>query len=132
MESNFGDGRVKRAVENKNSGKYNCAQSVACAFADVADVDEEMLYRLAGAYGTGMGCLEGTCGALVGAGLVLGAVSKDRVEAMKKMKVVVTGFHSKNGATVCKHLKGIGTGQPLRSCLGCVEDAAELLGDVLG
>ena len=77
------------------------------------------------------GCLEGTCGALVGAGLVLGAVSKDRTEAMKRMKVVVTGFHSKNGATVCKHLKGIETGQPLRSCPGCVEDAAELLGDVL-
>ncbi len=131
MDRIFDEERVRRAVENKNSGKYNCAQSVACAFADVAHVDEEVFYRLAGAYGTGMGCLEGTCGALVGAGMVLGAVSRDRLEAMKRMKAVMVGFGSKNGATVCKYLKGVETGQPLRSCAGCVADAAELLERVI-
>ena len=131
MEINLENERVRCALENKNSGNYKCAQTVACAFADVAGVDEDVLYRLTGAYGTGMGCLEGTCGALVGAGMVLGAVSKDRIEAMKRMKVVMDGFYSRNGATVCKYLKGIETGQPLRPCIGCVADAAELLCDVI-
>ena len=33
----------------------------------------------------------------------------------------------RNGATRCKLLKGIGTGQPLRDCPDCVADASEFL-----
>lgn len=125
------DARVADAVGRKQCGKYNCAQSVACAFADAADVSEDVLYRMAGAFGTGMGCLEGTCGALVGAGMVISAVSADRVAAMKRMRAVMEAFTLKNGASVCKELKGISTGTALRSCPGCVEDASALLASVL-
>lgn len=40
-------------------------------------------------------------------------------------------FREKNGSVICKELKGIETGEMLRSCPGCVEDAAEILEDIL-
>ena len=40
-------------------------------------------------------------------------------------------FIEKNGSAVCKELKGIETGKMLRSCRGCVTDAAEILEQML-
>ena len=125
------EGKVEEAVANKRCGRYNCAQSVACAFAEVAGLDVSTAERLTGAFGTGMGCMEGTFGALVGAGFIVSALSADRVSAMKNLRGIVSAFQAKNGATVCKVLKGIESGVPLRSCDGCVEDAATLLQDFL-
>ena len=42
--------------------------------------------NIAGAFGGGMGNMEGTCGALVGSGLVLGLVNKDKAKSMKQMR----------------------------------------------
>ena len=60
--------RIEEARARKSSGKYNCAQAVACSYASLTGLDEESLRNATNAYGTGMGNLEGTCGALVGAG----------------------------------------------------------------
>lgn len=125
------ESRISEAIAKKASGKYNCAQAVACSYCDMAGIDPETMRHTANAFGTGMGCLEGTCGALVGAGMILGLVRKDRIQAMKDMKLIMTRFHERNGATVCKELKGIATGRPLRECNGCVADAAELLETLL-
>ena len=46
---------------------YNCAQAVACAFAEEAGADEAMIFRMAEGFGSGMGTMQGVCGALVGA-----------------------------------------------------------------
>lgn len=119
--------RKEEAAERKRCGQYNCAQSVACTYADIAGVDDNVIGAATSAFGTGMGTMTGTCGALVGAGVVLGMVINDRVAARAAMKRVMAGFEQKNGATVCRELKGIGSGTPLRSCDGCVADAAELL-----
>ncbi len=86
---------------------------------------------IAGAFGGGMGNMEGTCGALVGAGLVLGLVNKDKVASMKQMRQIMTQFQQRNGATQCKLLKGIGTKAVLRECPDCVADAAEYLEEQL-
>lgn len=108
--------------------------------------------NIAGAFGGGMGNMEGTCGALVGAGLVLGLVNKDKaaiereegkacfdspereqarlkakVKSMKQMRQIMTKFQERNGATQCKLLKGVGTKVVLRECPLCVSDAAEFL-----
>ena len=40
-------------------------------------------------------------------------------------------FKEKNTSVMCKDLKGITTGNVLRSCRGCVEDAAEILEELL-
>lgn len=54
-----------------------------------------------------------------------------RERAYQISKKIVEGFQKKNGATVCKDLKGVETGHPLRSCDGCIEDAAELVEQIL-
>lgn len=123
--------RVAEAVAKKTGGRYNCAQAVACTYSDVVGLDEETVGALAAGFGAGMGCGEGTCGALSGAGLVLGACLKDRAQAMMAMKSLMQQFKARNGATVCRELKGAGTGQVLRACNDCVADAAEFLETVL-
>ena len=44
---------------------------------------------------------------------------------------IVQKFGEKNGSVVCKDLKGIGTGKVLRSCDGCIKDAAQILEQVM-
>ena len=70
--------------------------------------------NVANALGAGMGNMEGTCGALVGAGLVLGLVNKDKAKSMKQMRQIMTKFKERNGATQCKLLKGVDTKIVLR------------------
>lgn len=115
------------AAAKKQCNSHNCAQAVVHTYADVAGIDEATAMHIAAAFGAGMGNMEGTCGALVGTGLVLGLVCKDKVQAMKRMRQVMTAFQQRNGATQCKLLKGVGTGTVLRACPLCVADAAELL-----
>ena len=119
------------AAEKLNCGTHNCAQAVISTYADVIGIDEETARNLGNAFGSGMGNMEGTCGALVGAGIVLGLATKDRATARKGMRQIMTQFQQRNGATQCKMLKGVGTGVVLRKCIGCVADAAELLEEQL-
>ncbi len=83
--------------------------------------------NIANSFGAGMGNMEGTCGGLVGAGLVLGLVNKDKAKSMKQMRHIMTKFQERNGATQCKLLKGVDTKVVLRECSDCVADAAEFL-----
>lgn len=121
--------RKQIAVEKKRCG-LNCAQAVLCAYADLAGIDEETAIRLAAPFGAGMGNMEGTCGAITGAGLVLGLVSQG--PATKQMRQIMNKFQERNGATQCKLLKGVGTGKVLRECSDCVADAAEFLEEEIG
>ena len=47
------------------------------------------------------------------------------------MKALTEKFKEKNGTVVCKELKGVETKKVIRSCDGCVQDAAELLEEYL-
>ena len=115
------------AAEKKHCGSHNCAQAIIHTYADVAGLDENTAMNLGNAFTAGMGNMEGTCGALVGAGIVLGCINKDKVKSMKQMRTVMNKFQERNGATQCKLLKGIGTKKVLRECPDCVADAAEFL-----
>ena len=119
------------AAEKKRCGSHNCAQAVLHTYSDKAGIDEAQAMNIANALGGGMGNTEGTCGALVGAGIVLGLVNKDKVKSMRQMRQIMTRFQQRNGATQCRLLKGIGTGKVLRECPDCVADAAEFLEEAL-
>lgn len=119
--------RKEEAKERKKSGKYNCAQAVICAYADKMGLDEEKACCLGCALGLGMGNTEGTCGALTGAGIVLGVCVKDKTEATQKMREIMAKFQKRNKATQCKLLKGVETKKVLRECVDCVGDAVEFL-----
>ena len=123
--------RKDEAAEKKRSGRYNCAQAVVCTYPDLTGLDEPQALAMACAFAAGMGNMQGTCGALVGAGMVLGLHHKNPVIAMRAMRQVITRFQERNGATQCCLLKGIGTGQVLRECPMCVADAAEFLEETL-
>lgn len=66
--------RTDKAAELHNKG-YNCAQAVACSFCDEFGIDEAEMFRLTEGMGLGMGCMEGTCGAVNGAVTILGLLN---------------------------------------------------------
>ena len=123
--------RKHLAAEKKRCNSHNCAQAVVCTYCYLVGLPEETAAHIAGAYGTGMGNMEGTCGALVGAGMILGLATKDRNLSRSRMKAIMTKFQERNGATQCRQLKGIGTGKVLRDCPDCVADACEFLEEYL-
>lgn len=126
------------AIQLHNS-RYNCAQSVACAFADEVGVEKETLFKACESFGLGMGGMEGTCGAITGAVMLAGFKNSDGSIDNPKTKAstyalsrkIVERFQTKNQATRCKDLKGIETGTVLRSCAGCIEDAVELVEEII-
>jgi len=125
------ESRKHLAAEKKRCNSHNCAQAVVCTYCDLVGLDARPALDIAGAYGTGMGNMEGTCGALVGAGMIVGLATRDRNLSRSRMKEIMTRFQQRSGATQCKQLKGAGTGKPLRDCPDCVADASEFLEEYL-
>lgn len=121
--------RIEAAVANKS--RMNCALSVTVAFHDVMGVDEATAMRMGNAFGLGMGNMDGTCGALTGAALVVSMTSADKIEATRTMAEIMRAFKAKNGTTRCCELKGLATRKPILPCPECVRDAATFLADVL-
>lgn len=120
--------------------KYNCAQAVACAFADEVGVDKKILFQACEGFGLGMGGMNGTCGAISGAVMLAGFKNSDgnidnpatKASTYQLSKNILEKFAEKNQSTRCRDLKGIDTGNVLRSCPGCIEDAVEIVQEVLG
>lgn len=117
--------RADRAVQLKHGG-CNCCQAVLCAFAEETGMTADELMRIGAAFGGGMGCLEGTCGALLGAQILLGIkkyggrpVGRDAANVLRQFKALC-------GATVCKDLKGVDTGVVLCPCDDCVRNAVKI------
>ena len=123
--------RKMEAAEKKASGKYNCAQAVLCTYSDLTGIDEETSKNLCNSFAAGMGNMEGTCGALVGAGIALSMITKDKVKSMKGMKQMMQKFQDRNHSTTCMVLKGVETKQVLRECPLCVADACEFLEELI-
>lgn len=110
---------------------HHCAQAVLCAYADELDVSEETMKRFGAAFGGGMATMEGNCGALVGAAMVLGLKKYQGKRIHNETVQLYRLFEEKCGATVCKDLKGVGTGKVLCSCEECVQNAVDALEEVL-
>ncbi len=66
------ENKIEEARARKRSGEHNCAQAVACTYSDLAGLDEETLRRHPRLLGAGsMATMEGTCGALTEAAVVV-------------------------------------------------------------
>lgn len=120
--------------------KFNCCQAVACAFAQETGVDVATLFKAGEGFGLGMGCMDGTCGALSGAILVAGFLNSDgnidapatKADTYKLSKEMLSRFREKCGSTVCRELKGVDTGKMLCSCPDCIKNGVEVVEEVLG
>ena len=129
--------RINQALLN-HKNKYNCAQSVACAYCDLFGVEEKDAFRHAEAFGFGMGGME-ACGAVTAMALLAGMKISDgnlenpstKKECYAAMKQMLDEFKEKNQTIICRELKGVETGTPIRSCDGCIEDAAHIVERVL-
>ena len=116
--------REDNAVLFKHSG-CNCCQAVLLSYADKLGLDESTLRALGAGFGSGMGCLEGNCGALIGA-----VMADDLMNSRKgasEARNILSAFRQSCGAITCKELKGIETGKVLCSCDDCVRNAVRIL-----
>ncbi|MCR5134231.1 MAG: C-GCAxxG-C-C family protein [Clostridiales bacterium] len=112
----------------------NCCQAVVLAFADDLGLDKELVQKMGEAFGAGMGGMQGTCGALSGAMILAGLKNSDgntespksKAATYKIAKGIHEQFREKAGSTICKELKGIGTGVVLMPCPACIDLAVEL------
>ena len=124
--------KVEEALAYHKQG-YNCAQAVACVFAKELDVDEKELFRMSEGFGFGMGTM-GTGGAVSGMAIVAGLLNSDgnlehprsKPQTYKIARTMAQEFQEKNGSVICKELKGVETGEVLRSCSGCIADAVSI------
>jgi C_GCAxxG_C_C family probable redox protein len=120
--------------------KFNCCQAVACAFAQEVGVDEKVLFQAGEGFGFGMGCTDGTCGALSGAIMLAGFKNSDgnteepgtKASTYALSKQLLESFRDKCGSTVCKELKGLDTGVVLCTCPDCICKGVEVVQEVLG
>ena len=130
---------IKKEAARLHEMGYNCAQSVVCAMAPAIDLDADGAFVLAEGFGAGMGGMTETCGAIAGGIMALGQVRSSGFDApgskgatYRMARAYCDAFRDKNGSTVCRELKGVGTDTgALRSCTGCIDDAIDLLVDTL-
>ena len=111
--------------------EMNCCQAVVRAFADTLPLGDDALMQLAAGFGSGMGTMEGTCGALVGAIMVAGLRTQG-VGTAALSRRIVPRFKDLCGATVCRDIKGVETGKVLCSCEDCVRNAVLAAEEVIG
>lgn len=143
--------RIEKAVSLFKSG-YNCAQSVAAAFADMYGFTEEQALRMSASFGGGIGRMRQTCGAACGmfllAGLENGSTdAQDRDGKAANYALVqelAEEFKRRNGSLICAELLGLkkpeGSAQPevrteqyyaKRPCVKMVEEGARIWAEYL-
>lgn len=130
--------RKSKAFQNRKNG-YNCAQAVICAYSELFGLSEKDAFRVSEGFGGGMGGMKETCGAVSAIYMVLGLLNSDgalekpssKASTYSLVQQAAEKFKNKSKSTICAQLKGIGTGKPLRSCEGCIEDACDILDEML-
>lgn len=109
----------------------NCAQSVIKALESFIGPDAEVLVKGAAGLGGGMGCMESTCGALIGASMIAAHRLGGR-DAILASRDMLKEFEKQCGATLCKDLKTGNDGKALCTCPVCVMNATKIVIDALG
>lgn len=141
------------AHENFKKG-YNCAQAVACAFAEEMGLSEETCARMVSSFGGGMGKLREVCGAVSGALFVLGTLKgysdpeadAEKSDHYKRVQAFAADFKAEHETIICRELlknlalKKEHTHEPeartdeyyrVRPCVAFVETAAEIVAKML-
>ena len=130
-------GNRKEKAAELHANRHTCSQAVACAFCDLADVDAEEMKKIVLKYSGGR---YKVCGAVMGAYTIVNYLNGNRnpensaewhENDEELLKEIEKRFIEKNGTVICRELKGLDTGKVLRPCRGCVEDAAEILEEIL-
>ncbi len=143
----------KEKAKNYFLEGFNCSQSVFCAFADRFGIDEETAKKISAGLGGGVGRMREVCGAVSASAMVLGSVcaptdGSDNENKMRNYELVrefSEQFLQRQPSVVCREILKLGvkmenTARPddrtaeyykNRPCLRVVEDAAEILEEML-
>ena len=137
---------ANHALHAFNSG-FNCAQSVVKAYANALGFDEDQALVLASGFGGGMGGMQGTCGTVTGAYMVLGMFCagkyKDNHERKTCSGALIREFHqqfvARNKTDECRVLlnqdSSVKLGERaklhLSVCDGYIVDAVEIMNGML-
>ena len=142
--------KVERAVSCFKEG-FSCSQALLSTYGAQFGLNREMSLKVSGAFGGGMGRMAETCGAVIGAFMVIGLkYGKTRVEdeqteekAYSFVKEFVDKFKSRNGSIICRELLGCDISTPkgmalakekkliATLCPKFVQDAAEIIEQIL-
>ena len=122
--------RAEKAVELKNSGACNCSQAVSAVLTDQTTLSPAQLKQITAGFCAGMGNLEATCGALIGAGVIAGLKTEGN-GTLRQTKKILESFKERCGATRCKDLKAIVDGKVFCPCEDCVRNAVLSYGEVM-
>lgn len=125
--------KAEQAVGLQSKG-YNCAQSVACVFADEVGVSKDFLFRATEGFGSGAGTMEGICGALTAAIMIAGLKNStadldrpnSKASTMALSRQLMAEFKKNVGALYCREIKGVDTGKVLCACPDCVRQGVRL------
>lgn len=151
MEKIDVEARAHKARELFMNG-YNCSQSVILAYADLLNIDPEVLSTLVAPLGGGMGRLREVCGAVSAAFMLTGLKypnprpndKESKTRSYKAVQEMAERFRRENGSIVCRELLGLGKGadSPVpsdrteayykrRPCPVYIETAARFVGEML-
>jgi len=131
---------------------YNCAQSVLFPFLKQYGLREEDGFKIASAFGAGMAGMQGTCGAVTGAFMVLGLEygfvdpkdKKQRELLLVKTREFILKFKNEYGTIKCRDilLCDLNTEEGKRKhkeenqreliCKNCVRHSVKILGKMIG
>jgi len=111
---------------------HNCCAGVAMALADQTELTQEQMRMLSSGFAGGIGGMtDGSCGALVGAVMAAG-MHKRGEGTMPAARQISALFRERCGSTICREIKGIGTGTVLCRCEDCVDNAVRIYCEVVG
>ena len=111
----------EKAVLYKHSG-YNCAQAVVKALGEEHGFEIDDAVTMTSGFAGGMGTMEATCGALIGANVMAG-LKTGGTGTLSVARKLVSGFKERCGALLCRDLKGVETGSVLCGCDDCIRNA---------
>ena len=122
--------RADKAVQLKMFRGYSCSQAETAALTDQTGLSEEKLKSVAAGFCAGMGNLEATCGALIGAVMVAGLKTEGK-GTLQMARRIQEAFRDRCGAIKCRDLKTMTDGKPLCPCEECVRNAVLIYGKIM-
>lgn len=141
---------IEQAVSCFNEG-YRCSQAILSTYGPEFGLNKELSLKISGPFGGGIGRRGETCGAVIGAimviGLKYGNANPNDAETKEKIYIyvnkIVEKFKERNSSILCKELLGCDVstqeGRELAKsenrfnnrCPGFVRDVAKIIKEIL-
>lgn len=132
------ESRAETAVQKWKNG-YTCSQAVACTYCDLVDMDEAVLFRAMEGFGSGMGNMNGPCGAMAAAAMLNGlknstanlSAPDSKAATVAKTKEMTNSFVEQCHGLSCLELKGKDGSPGVCPCNVCITVASQLAENIV-